>query len=131
MSIRQYLLVAATVVCVVPEVYAQNSSGAATRELHALFDEAWERDMREDPLRATYLGDRRFEREWPDVSQAAIDRRNAANAQTLAKLQRINREALSEQDRLSYDLFAWEYRSRIAAQPFKPHLYELRARDGV
>ncbi len=131
MSISQYLLLAATAICAVPAATAQVPSDSATRELHALFEEAWERDMREDPLRATYLGDRRFEREWPDVSQVAIERRNAANAQTLARLERINRETLSEQDRLSYDLFAWEYRSRIAAQAFKPWLYELRARDGV
>ena len=103
----------------------------ATTAFHALIDEAWETDMREDPLRASYYGDRRYESQWPDVSLAAIAKRNDANVATLARLQRIDRAALSTQDQLSYDLFAWEYKSRIGAYPFKPFLYEVRPRDGV
>jgi uncharacterized protein (DUF885 family) len=104
---------------------------APTTAFHALIDEAWETDMREDPLRASYYGDRRYESQWPDVSLAAIAKRNDANVATLARLQRIDRVALSTQDQLSYDLFAWEYKSRIGAYPFKPFLYEVRPRDGV
>jgi uncharacterized protein (DUF885 family) len=65
------------------------------------------------------------------VSLAAIAKRYDANQATLARLQRIDRAALSAQDQLSYDLFAWEYKSRIGAYPFKPFLYEVRPRDGV
>lgn len=104
---------------------------ASTAAFHALIDEAWETDMREDPLRASYLGDRRYESQWPDVSLAAIAKRNDSNVATLARLQRIDRAQLSTQDQLSYDLFAWEYRSRIGAYPFKPFLYEVRPREGV
>jgi uncharacterized protein (DUF885 family) len=103
----------------------------AARELHALFDEAWEIDMREDPLRASYLGDRRYESRWPDLSPSAIERRQASNRSMLTRLQRIDRAALSRQDQLSYDLFALEYQNRLRAYPFKPYLYELRLRDGV
>src|SRR4051812_30857336 len=85
----------------------------ATAAFHALIDEAWETDMRDDPLRASYFGDRRYESRWPDASLAAIAKRNDVNVATLARLQRIDRAALSTQDQLSYDLFAWEYQSRI------------------
>ena len=107
------------------------SGNAASRELHALFDEAWDRDMRDDPLAATYLGDRRFERLWPDMSMEALEKRHAADEATLARLQRIDRAALSAQDQLSYDLFAREYQSRLDLYPYKPYLYELRLRDGI
>jgi len=94
-------------------------------------DEAWETDMRDDPLRGSYLGDRRYEAEWPDVSLAALEKRNSNNVATLARLQRINRAALDVQDQLSYDLFAWEYQNRLGAYSFKSYLYDLRLRDGV
>lgn len=116
--------------CMIDTAMAQQNS-AATAAFHALIDEAWETDMREDPLRASYFGDRRYESQWPDVSLAAIAKRNDTNVATLARLQRIDRAALSTQDQLSYDLFAWEYKSRIGAYPFKPFLYEVRPRDGV
>src|SRR5690242_20784744 len=67
---------------------------AATTAFHALIDEAWETDMRDDPLRASYFGDRRYESQWPDVSLAAIAKRYDANVATLARLQRIDRAAL-------------------------------------
>jgi uncharacterized protein (DUF885 family) len=104
---------------------------AQTSELHALFDAAWNGDMKEDPLQATYYGDRRFEREWPDESVAARQRRDASNADKLARLQRIDRASLSPQDRLSYDLFAWEYRDRLDAIPFKTWLYDIQSGGGV
>jgi len=116
--------------CMIGTAMAQQTP-AATTAFHALIDEAWETDMREDPLRASYYGDRRYESQWPDVSLYAIAKRNDANSETLTRLQRIDRSALSTQDQLSYDLFAWEYKSRIGAYAFKPFLYEVRPRDGV
>jgi len=107
------------------------SENAASRELHALFNEAWDQDMRDDPLYATYLGDRRFERLWPDISMEALEKRHATDEATLARLKRIDRAALSAQDQLSYDLFAREYQSRLDLYPYKPYLYELRLRDGI
>jgi uncharacterized protein (DUF885 family) len=107
------------------------SAHAQTSELHALFDAAWDEDMKEDPLNATYYGDRRFEREWPDESAAARQRRDASNADKLARLQRIDRASLSPQDRLNYDLFAWEYRTRLDAIPFKTWLYDIQMGGGV
>ena len=47
------------------------------------------------------------------------------------RLQRIDRASLSTQDQLSYDLFAFEYQSRLSAYPFKPFLYDVRPRDGL
>src|SRR5262245_4579466 len=102
-----------------------------TRALHALFDAAWERDMREDPLKATYLGDRRSERNWPDMSPAAIERRYKENVATSARLNAIHRENLSQQDQLSYDLFAFEYRTRVLTYAYKRYLYDLRPHEGL
>jgi len=102
-------------------------AAAQQPDLRALFDAAWDHDMREDPIHATYVGDRRFEREWPDSSEAAFRRRHEADVATLEKLRHIDRAALGKEDQLSYDLFEREYRARVDLYPFKPRLYELRA----
>src|SRR5882672_93428 len=91
-----------TMSCSVLPVMAQQSPNATTA-LHALMDEAWQADMRDDPLRASYFGDRRYESQWPDASPAALAKRNDVNVATLARLQRVDRGALSTQDQLSYD----------------------------
>lgn len=110
---------------------ASANQESATRELHTLFDEAWEQEMRDDPLRASELGDRRYDALWPDMSSAAIQRRHASDVATLARLSRIDRAALPTPEQLNFDLFAYSYKQRVAAYPFKPWLYELRARDGI
>ncbi len=45
---------------------------SSTKELHALFDEAWGRELRDDPVRASDLGDHRYDALWPDLSIVAM-----------------------------------------------------------
>ena len=47
------------------------SSDEAVAGLHALFEREWERDMADNPLQATYRGDRRYDDRWPDLSPEA------------------------------------------------------------
>jgi uncharacterized protein (DUF885 family) len=102
----------------------------ATADLHALFEREWERDMMDNPLLATYRGDRRYDDRWPDISLAAQAARDAADAQVLEQLARIPRDALSPAEQLNYDLFRYEYEDRVAAARFHPEYYEIRAREG-
>ena len=53
------------------------ASADATKDLHALFDREWERDLAENPLGATYIGDPRYNDRWPDISPAAQAAREA------------------------------------------------------
>uniref|UniRef100_UPI003297E5FC hypothetical protein n=1 Tax=Salmonella enterica TaxID=28901 RepID=UPI003297E5FC len=54
---------------------AQNSSNASA-QLHALFEEAWEQDLADDPRWASHLGDERFNARWADHSLAAFAERD-------------------------------------------------------
>ena len=40
----------------------------ATRDLHALIDREWERELADNPFTATYLGDPRYNDRMPDIS---------------------------------------------------------------
>ena len=86
--------------------------------LRALFEETWERDMREDPVRASEFGDLRYNDRWPDLSPAAMKARNAANAAALKTLEAIPRDALSPVDRINYDLFKRDLENRLSIYHF-------------
>ncbi len=113
-------------------IAAPHASLAADARLQALFDAAWEADLRDNPVGADYLGDHRFADRWPDLTPAAFTARYARYAATLAELKTIPRAGLPGADKLNYDLFALDFQRRLDAQRFKPWLYEVaRPRDGV
>jgi len=108
------------------------ASHAADARLQALFDSAWEADLRDSPTFADYLGDHRFSADWPDLSPAAFKAHRARYEATLAQLKAIPRAGLPKADQLNYDLFAQDFQRRLDAWPYKPWLYEvIRPRDGV
>jgi uncharacterized protein (DUF885 family) len=92
---------------------AQPADPAA--RLHALFAEAWQERLREDPLLATSVGDRRYDDRLPSMTRADIDRRAEAARARLRALEAIPREPLSTSDRVSYDMFRRELELDVAA----------------
>ena len=104
---------------------------AAVTRLHALFERAWERDLVDDPLAATYRGDTRYDDRWPDLTQASLERIHAADAATLRELLAMRRAPLPAGERLNYDLFRREYEERLAVYRFRPQVYATTAREGV
>jgi uncharacterized protein (DUF885 family) len=107
-----------------------SASADAVADLHALFDREWERDLSDNPLSATYLGDPRYNDRLPDISQAALAARQAADAKVLDDLSSIPRDALPPAEQLNYDLFRHEYETRKAAVPFHAEYYSIEASGG-
>ncbi|QWF14791.1 DUF885 domain-containing protein [Lysobacter capsici] len=99
--------------------------------LHALFDAQWERGLRESPENASYNGDKRFNDRWSDYSLAAIEARNQADRDALAKLKAIDRSDLSVADQLNYDVFAWDLEKGIERQKFREYLSPVGQAGGV
>jgi uncharacterized protein (DUF885 family) len=85
-----------------PVAPAKDSEARA--KLHALLDEAWEFDLREDPLFATSVGDRRFDDKLPSVRVADHARRAGARRKMLERLREIDPVGLDETDRDSWAL---------------------------
>ncbi|MGH8204035.1 MAG: DUF885 domain-containing protein [Steroidobacteraceae bacterium] len=106
------------------------ASADAAADLRALFDREWERDLSDNPLAATYLGDSRYNDRLPDISPAAEAARDAADARVLDELARIPRDELPPAEQLNYDLFRHEYETRKAAVPFHREYYSIEASGG-
>jgi uncharacterized protein (DUF885 family) len=99
--------------------------------LHQLFDREWDRNMRENPIYASDLGDYRFNDKWPDASLTAIQKYHAEDQQALADLLKIDRSALSSQDQVSYDLFKWQRDDDNDSYKFHEYLFPLNQLDGI
>ena len=107
------------------------SDNAATRALHAFFDAEWERAMRESPMSASSLGDRRYNDRWMDDSLAAVEQRRADDRAALAKLLEIDMGALSAEDQLNHDLFRRQIETSVALQKYRTFLIPLNQRGGI
>lgn len=100
-------------------------------QLHALFEAEWEWAMREFPTWASRLGDRRYNRLWPDVGLDAWRRRYEHRKAVLQQLERFDPDALPPQDRISLQLFRESYRYDVEEYPFGWHLLPINQRGGV
>ena len=127
-----WLVVLATwVVGVMPLKAGEGETSSASQELHKLFEEEWEYTLREDPTFASYLGDRRYNDRWPDVSLAAIARRHGHDKEVLAKLDAIAYEALPEADKINYTLFRKNYENEVEGYQFRWYLLPLSHQGGI
>ncbi len=103
----------------------------AGQRLHELFDVQWQRDLKENPTLASSLGDRRYNKEWPDLRLTAIAASHAADNQALTDLQAIPYDDLSTEDQLNYELFRREYQRRVDAYKYRQFLIPLNQRGGI
>lgn len=108
-----------------------DTPGVADSRLRELFDRTWQKELAADPQFANYLGDNRYNDRWTDMSAAAFEQRHQHDLATLAALRTMPRATLSAQAQLDYDLFEREYEQRLAAWPFKPHLYAINHQGGI
>ena len=86
----------------------------AAEQLSALFDEHFQRSLELNPLRATFIGDDRYNDRLansigPEHIQASLD----LDKEFLERLFEIDRDALSANDRISYDLFKLQREQNI------------------
>ncbi|WP_240928057.1 DUF885 domain-containing protein [Thalassoroseus pseudoceratinae] len=103
----------------------------ATSKLHALFEETWERTLREFPTFASDLGDLRYNDQWRDVSLESLEEYHKYEVSVLKRLKTIDPNKLSPEDRINYRLFQREYQDSVDAWKYRWHLVPLTQRDGI
>jgi uncharacterized protein (DUF885 family) len=77
------------------------SSRAAAAPFVRLLDEHWQWTLRERPILATTLGERRYDRQLSDLTLAAMDRRARESAAFLARVDAIDTTRLSPVERVT------------------------------
>ncbi len=106
-------------------------SDEAAAKLHELFAHEWDYEMQWDPVRASRLGDRRWNGRWPVRTLASLKQDDEHRRAVLDELAAIDRAALGHQDRVSYDIFKEEYTTDVGEYPFHWFLVPLNQRGGI
>jgi prolyl oligopeptidase len=96
-----------------------------------LLDDVWEWELRENPVRASRLGERRYNDRWPDMRLEAIERREQEQRAFLERLLAIDAAALDEAARLNHELFRRQLQDDIDAYRFRTYLMPISQRGGV
>ena len=123
MTFRAFLLAAAFCMPAAP-AFAQAAAqpaaqtpvrNAAGEQLHRLFADSDEANLRRNPVSALFRSDYRYLDQLGDgISDAYYAAERTAAEQELAALGRIDRNALSATDRIAYDVFKFQRENNLA-----------------
>jgi uncharacterized protein (DUF885 family) len=109
------------------ELAESTAAGAdSAAALSTLFEDHFQRDLEMNPIHATFIGDHRYDDRLANSNSAEF--RAAAMAmdeEFLARLLQIDRDELSYQDRLSYDLFKINRELSLEGNQFPFHLQPI------
>ncbi len=83
---------------------ASAADKTASAQLAAIIEEAWEFTLSEDPLFATNTGDHRYDDQLPHVSLGRAKPRDGMRRGFLARLEIIDRDALTPTEQTNYDI---------------------------
>jgi uncharacterized protein (DUF885 family) len=106
-------------------------AGDPTQSLHQLFDSEWEYQMAHNPIRASLLGDRRWNDKWPDVSLPAMREQYQHAQDVLKQLHAIDRTMLSPEDQLNYDVFDYNTTDFAEGERYKWYLVRTNTFSGI
>lgn len=109
----------------------ENVSARSSTRLHQIFDEEWQRTLKENPTQASQLGDRRYNMLWPDTSLNAIRASQAKTRDVLAAARAIDKSMFSDDDKLNFRLFEYQYEADVNEQRFQLHLLPVNQRGGL
>ncbi len=124
-------LVRAILIAAILPVFAMSTENNAARALHDLFDRDWEYQMEQNPVWASSLGDRRWNDKWSDESLSAIHARFEHSRQALKELHAIDRNQLAPNDRVSYEVFAYDKKDDIESEQYKWYLVRTNTFSGI
>ena len=102
------------------------TAATAQKRLLALADEYYDAVARFDPMNATASGNNRYDDQIGlTISPQRRARQFALYRQYARRLQAIPRAQLGREDRISYDILAFELKSLLSLAPFPDHLLPL------
>jgi uncharacterized protein (DUF885 family) len=113
-------------------VSAQATTSVASRVAaqNALFDEAWQANLRTNPTQATAVGDYRYNDQLGDYSLAASAARHQRDLTDLARIKAIDASGFPEQDLISHDLFLRQLQERVEDYDLKEFEMPLSSSGG-
>ncbi len=111
-------------VVVGPSQEAAENPPAGSAALQKLFADSDEASLKLNPIGALFRGDQRYAADFGDyISDAYIEQSRRDTSSDLRRLEKIDRAALSAQDQIAYDVFA--YQTKQALEGLSPEFVAL------
>ncbi|HEX8278028.1 MAG TPA: DUF885 domain-containing protein, partial [Segetibacter sp.] len=103
--------------------FALGQDNSEAKRLNVLVEQYFEDNLKLYPTYATYLGDDRYDNLLENsISQEHINKEKAVYKKYAEMLGKIDRNKLTGQDRLSYDVFKWNMEIGIEGYDFESEL---------
>jgi prolyl oligopeptidase len=106
-------------------------TGSEDAYFNQILDDEWSRGMEENPVYASYMGDKSANQDWPDISDQAVRERQKKTREVLEKIKSVNPQKLTEENQLNYRLFLYNYERSVKSQKFDSHLLTFGQRGGI
>jgi uncharacterized protein (DUF885 family) len=113
-----------------PEAGSAAATSESAARLRALFDADWERQLADNPILASFVGDKRYNDRLPDYSAQALAREQAQTRASLAALMAIDPATLSADDQLNHAIYRRQLETQIAGFAFRSDLMLVDQRSG-
>jgi len=104
---------------------------SAGEKLHKIFNDEWEWQLKQNPMMATFTGDPRYADEVPDMSLKAIEMRRKHAFDVKARLEAIDYAALSDDDKINFDLYMLNVQRGIEGQRFRGDFMPINQMGGI
>ena len=101
------------------------------KALNDLLHEQWEYTMRTNPIYASILGDKRYNDQLDDFSQAAIDDSLEQNRRFLTQFEAIDTTGFPDQEVLNKELMVRDLRVGLEGARFKPWQMPVSQFSGI
>lgn len=101
------------------------------KALNDLLAERWEYTMRTSPIYASILGDKRYNDQVDDFSQAAIDKDLAESRRYLSRFEAIDTTGFPEQEALNKQLMVRDLKIGLEGASFKPWEMPVNQFNGI
>ena len=101
------------------------------RRFLVIVDSEWQRSIDENPLYASYMGDKSSNQDWPDLSEETLRIRQKKTRDVLREIKKIDTQKLSEENKLNHRLFLYNYERSVRGQQFDSHLLVFGQRGGI
>ena len=128
-TMPQRIIFSLTITCLMLLIGCSNES--EEMKFQTLLDQEWQRGLDENPIYASYMGDKRANQDWPDISEAAVRDRQNKVRDVLQEIKFIDPKLLPETQKLNYRLFLYNYERAVSAQKFDTHLLVFGQRGGI
>lgn len=98
--------------------------------LHALFDRAWEAQLKEDPMLATSVDRHEYDDRLPSITPADLQRQNTRMKTDLADLAAIDRSKLPASELVNYEMFRQQLEDAVTAYGLGDYQIPFNADSG-